>query len=236
VTGLVVGVGQVARGVANQAESVSAAREGKIWNDEARIWESFSLSAELGLLQAEQAELQAKYGSATSATMASKVKDTSFYDMLEVAPNASDGDIRKAYRKKALKLHPDRNPGDEEAAKKFQVLSNAYQVLSDEKKRSVYDKHGKPDETAGETSPDNIDPLIFFSVMFGSSGIEEYTGELYIASIVGSAFGDIAKMDGVDGMPDTEQLRENMQPGDDQQREEMLLKQKVRVKMRSGMT
>ena len=106
-------MGQVARGVANQAESVSAAREGKIWNDEARIWESFSLSAELGLLQAE---LQAKYGSATSATMASKVKDTSFYDMLEVAPNASDGDIRKAYRKKALKLHPDRNPGDEEAA------------------------------------------------------------------------------------------------------------------------
>ena len=229
VTGLLVGVGQVARGVANQAESISASREGKIWNDEARAWESFSLSAELGLLQGEQADLQAKYGSTTSATMASKVKDTEFYDLLEVAPSATDGDIRKAYRKKALRLHPDRNPGDKEAAKKFQALSNAYQVLSDEKKRSAYDKHGKPDEASGESSPDTVDPLIFFSVMFGSSGIEEYTGELYIASIVGSAFGDMTKMDGIDGMPDTDQLRENMQSGDDKQREEMLLKQKFRV-------
>lgn len=229
VTGLCVGVGQIAKGIANQAESISAAREGKIWNDESRKWEAFSLSAEIGILKAEQGELQAKYGSAISATTSSKVKDTEFYDMLEVSPSASDGEIRKAYRKKALRLHPDRNPGDDEAAKKFQALSNAYQVLSDEKKRANYDKHGKPDETSGETTPDTIDPLIFFSVMFGSTGIENYTGELYIASVVGSAFGDMAKMDGSDGMPDADQLRENMQADDDQQREEIILKQKFRI-------
>lgn len=229
VTGLVVGVGQVARGVANQAESFSASREGKIWNDETRSWESFSLSVELKQLEDEQAILQAKYGSSSSSVKSSAVKDTEYYDLLEVAPNASDGDIRKAYRKKALRLHPDRNPGDEEAAKKFQELSNAYQILSDEKKRATYDKHGKTDETSGESSPETIDPLIFFSVMFGSSGIENYTGELYVASVVGSAFGDIAKMDSMEDMPDAGKLQENMQSGDEQQKEEMLLKQKFRI-------
>jgi molecular chaperone DnaJ len=66
-----------------------------------------------------------------------------YYELLEVPKNASVDDIKKAYRKKALKYHPDRNPGDPEAEKKFKAISEAYEVLSDEGKRRNYDHFGK---------------------------------------------------------------------------------------------
>lgn len=66
-----------------------------------------------------------------------------YYDVLEVSREASSGDIKKAYRKQALKYHPDKNPGDPAAEKKFKEISEAYEVLSDENKRSLYDRYGK---------------------------------------------------------------------------------------------
>jgi len=67
-----------------------------------------------------------------------------YYTTLEVPKNASASDIKKAYRKLALKWHPDKNPNcQDEATKRFKELSEAYEVLSDEKKRGVYDKYGK---------------------------------------------------------------------------------------------
>lgn len=66
-----------------------------------------------------------------------------YYDILELSRNASAEEIKKAYRKKALQFHPDRNPGDAESEKRFKEISEAYEVLSDEKKRQIYDKHGK---------------------------------------------------------------------------------------------
>lgn len=64
------------------------------------------------------------------------------YQTLEVAPSASDDEIRKAYRKLALRWHPDKNPDDPEATAKFQKISSAYAVLSDEKQRAQYDRTG----------------------------------------------------------------------------------------------
>lgn len=67
----------------------------------------------------------------------------SYYDILEVPRGASADEIKKAYRKKALQYHPDKNPGDATAEKKFKEVSEAYEVLSDDKKRQIYDRHGK---------------------------------------------------------------------------------------------
>lgn len=69
--------------------------------------------------------------------------DQSYYEILELSRDASQDDIKKAYRKKALKFHPDRNPGDPNAEKRFKEISEAYEVLSDEKKRQAYDRYGK---------------------------------------------------------------------------------------------
>lgn len=70
------------------------------------------------------------------------VKDTKFYDALGVSPTASDTELKKAYRKAALKYHPDKN-STPEAVEKFKEISHAYEILSDEQKRDIYDQYGE---------------------------------------------------------------------------------------------
>ncbi len=65
-----------------------------------------------------------------------------FYELLGVAKNASEADIKKAYRRKAMKYHPDRNPDNPEAETKFKEIKEAYDILSDSKKRAAYDQFG----------------------------------------------------------------------------------------------
>jgi molecular chaperone DnaJ len=65
-----------------------------------------------------------------------------YYKILDVARDASEADIKKAYRRLAMKLHPDRNPDDKAAEEQFKEAKEAYEVLSDAQKRAVYDQHG----------------------------------------------------------------------------------------------
>jgi len=67
---------------------------------------------------------------------------TDFYELLGVEKNASDEDIKKAYRKLAVKYHPDKNPGDKSAEEKFREATEAYEILKDSKKRAQYDQFG----------------------------------------------------------------------------------------------
>ena len=69
--------------------------------------------------------------------------EQSYYEILGVERGASQDDIKKAYRRLAMKYHPDRNPGDKTAEEKFKQIGEAYAVLSDEQKRAAYDRFGK---------------------------------------------------------------------------------------------
>jgi DnaJ family protein A protein 2 len=94
------------------------------------------------------------------------VKETGYYDLLEVSPDAATADIRKSYKKLAMKYHPDKNPNNPAAAEKFKEISEACEVLSDEKKRQLYDKYGKDGvKDGGHASAEDI-----FSQFFGGGG------------------------------------------------------------------
>lgn len=91
-----------------------------------------------------------------------------YYEVLAVGREASDSEIKKAYRKLAVKYHPDRNPGDGVAEEKFKEAAEAYAVLSDAEKRARYDRFGHAAEMGGQGFS-GFDPTIFgdFSDILG---------------------------------------------------------------------
>ncbi|MEO6611380.1 MAG: J domain-containing protein [Chitinophagaceae bacterium] len=128
-----------------------------------------------------------------------------YYKVLGIDKNASEEDIKKAYRKLARKLHPDLNPTDKEAHQKFQQVNEANEVLSDPEKRKKYDKHGKDWQHADQSGQqrhsrqqsgfpggqsfqggDDSDFSDFFESLFGGSGRSRQTkfrGQDYNATL-----------------------------------------------------
>jgi molecular chaperone DnaJ len=99
-----------------------------------------------------------------------------YYKVLDLARNASDADIKKSYRRLAMKYHPDRNPGDHDAEERFKEAKEAYEVLSESQKRAVYDQYGHAGLEASRSS---------------SGGASGFTGAEAFSDLFGDVFGDI---------------------------------------------
>jgi molecular chaperone DnaJ len=95
-----------------------------------------------------------------------------YYEVLAVERNASEEDIRKAYRKLAVKFHPDKNPGDKAAEEKFKEIGEAYEALSDPQKRAAYDQYGHAafDPRMRASGRGFHDPFEIFREAFGGTG------------------------------------------------------------------
>src|SRR6266567_2374203 len=101
-----------------------------------------------------------------------------YYEVLGVDRTASEEEIKKAYRKQALKFHPDKNPGDKTAEEKFKEVGEAYEVLNDPQKRAAYDQYGHDafdsrSRRASGRGGGFHDPFEVFREAFGGSGVED---------------------------------------------------------------
>lgn len=105
------------------------------------------------------------------------IASKSYYDILQVPKGASEDQIKRAYRKLALKYHPDKNQGNEEANKKFAEINNAYEVLSDSEKKNIYDRYGeeglKQHAASGGGRGAGMNIQDIFSSFFGGGDAEE---------------------------------------------------------------
>ena len=138
-----------------------------------------------------------------------------------------------------------RCPDDPLAAEKFQALGQAYQTLSNEQARATYDKNGKSENENADALVDAIDTTVFFNVMFGSTLVEPYVGELWIASIADLVMKDMASQN-PDSMSEAQinsQFQENLSgktvDAEDakmkQSKRELLIAMYLREKIQSAM-
>lgn len=108
-----------------------------------------------------------------------------YYEILGVSKNASDDEIKKAYRKLAIKYHPDKNPGNKEAEEKFKEVSEAHEVLSDKQKRARYDQFGRAGVGGAGASSNPFQNGSFnfnsqnFNFDFGGGGLDDILGSIF---------------------------------------------------------
>jgi molecular chaperone DnaJ len=124
------------------------------------------------------------------------MSEKDFYQVLGVERNATDSEIKKAYRKLAIKFHPDKNPNNKEAEEKFKEISAAFDILKDSEKRAKYDQFGH-DAFRGGSSSSGVDPFDLFRDVFGGSGSGGF-GSIFEDFFGGSTTGGSEGMRGND--------------------------------------
>eukprot|EP00980_Cylindrotheca_fusiformis_P022951 scaffold9948_cov129-Cylindrotheca_fusiformis.AAC.19 len=183
--GAVSGVAQIVRGVAATPESITAPRKGKWWNENSHKWIHTNLEeAEVpenddDLLKGIQDDLDA--AGKPEKKNSGEVKETYYYDVLEVDPKADTSAIKRRYYVLARKYHPDKvGKEDKESVNKFKEIAEAYQVLSDPHLRERYDKDGREALSGDKTeiNGEQIDPSILMAFLFGSDKFSDYFGRL----------------------------------------------------------
>ncbi len=108
-----------------------------------------------------------------------------YYEILGISRTATAEEIKTAYRKLAMKYHPDRNQGDKEAEERFKEIAEAYEVLSDPAKRERYDRFGHEGVKAGGYSGGFHDPFDLFREVFGGGGFGTIFDDLFGGSASG---------------------------------------------------
>jgi len=200
--GAVSGAAQLGRGVTSQWTS-STRESNTIWDEDKRVWAKVYLPQEAEILEVSEEDFIAeieqeardkaskrksktgggKYddnnGNTSHQAPAKIVKDTTFYDILQIETNATPAQIKKAYYKRSRAAHPDKNPDNPNAKTEFQKISTAYQILSDPDLRDKYDAGGED----GVNDAFQLDASALYQMLFGSEKFEAYIGELKVASM-----------------------------------------------------
>jgi molecular chaperone DnaJ len=123
------------------------------------------------------------------------VSKADYYEILGVSREATEQELKSAYRKQALKYHPDRNPGDHAAEEKFKEASEAYQVLSDADKRAAYDRYGHAGVSGGGP---------------GGFGGGPFAGGVDLGDIFGDLFGEMFNVGGGQQRPSRQRRGEDL--------------------------
>ena len=197
--GVAVGLKEFAEGVAATPDAVDAMQKDKEWDERTGTWIIYDLAAERD--EVENADVDALFAESRKSLRAARekdgeggeggeggggggggaggkaVSDREYYELLGVPTDESEGQIMKAYYKLALKLHPDKNPDNPEAATRFQKVGEAYQVLSNPSLRARYDASGKD----GMEDVGFMDSGAFFHMIFGSEQFEPLVGTLKLS-------------------------------------------------------
>ncbi len=192
ISGTIMGSVQILRGIYNTPEAIYSKIDGKIWDNENKKWILYNLKDESKKILGESEEdfiskLKEKNlfkgigNEEESEINQLLIKDTEYYNILEIDTNSNQDQIKSAYKKLAIKWHPDKNQANLELAdKKFKLIGEAYQILGNPEKKKDYDLNGKKSVENNNI----IDSNQLFCLLFGTDELDFFIGELSVSMIM----------------------------------------------------